>query len=836
MKKKSIDKNYLIIIAFCLILLFLVIPDNHLFGSATDWVSQHIIFPDYFRKLFYSTHNLFPNFSMALGAGQNIYNFSYYGLLNPIILLSYLLPFVTMKNYIIGANIILYILFGLTSYYFFKDKFANKKTSLLVTILLLCAGPVIYHFHKHFMFVDYLPFLMMGLVGVDRYFSKNKTTLLIVSIFLVIMTSYYYSFCALVTILIYAIYVYLGKYNKIHKDIFKILIPIIIGILLSSILILPTLYVLVTGRSVNNTNKLLRLLMLSIPNFSFSALLYSSYSLGMSVIAILAILFNINDKNKNKRFLAITLLTIVISPLCVYILNGTLYSRPKILIPLLPLVGLTLGDFINKLVNKEIPFKDILLAIISIGGASIITYIYHNTINPVLYVDLIVMLLIIYLYDKDYTNKKILITIFMLIALTITFYNNKTDIYVRDDNKQKLYKTEEMTKDIKDVLAKEKDVVRFNNLDNTLDNVNEIYVTDYNQDSVYSSISNKLYKDFYRKTFKNALSYRNNLVMAQSSDILFQMFMGVKYIYTDSGMAPVGYKKISNDVYENTNVMPIFYGISDITNTKLFNKLTYPYNIDTLFNSVVVDDKTNRDVTSNIVSSNLRYDVKESKNINVVDKNTYLQIKSKDYGYLVIDTDNNLDKNILVVNIKLRNTPDCSKGDLAITINGITNVLTCKEWIYKNNNKTFHYVISSNIKDNKLIVRFKKGTYNISNIDVYSISYSKIVKSKNKLSHFNLKKKDTEGNISGSINMGKNGYFVTTIPYDKGFSCYVDGVKVKTVVVNKAFLGFKLLAGKHNIKITYQAPYFKLGVMGSLIGLLLLLISILSDIKKRIDG
>ena len=50
------------------------------FGANMDWISQHSVIPDYFRKQFYETGNLFPEFAMNLGGGQNIYNYSYYGL------------------------------------------------------------------------------------------------------------------------------------------------------------------------------------------------------------------------------------------------------------------------------------------------------------------------------------------------------------------------------------------------------------------------------------------------------------------------------------------------------------------------------------------------------------------------------------------------------------------------------------------------------------------------------------------------------------------------------------------------------------------------------------
>ena len=75
------------------ILFFLMkISGGYLAGSETDWLSQHIVFPEYFRQRFYETGNLFPDFAMEIGGGQNIYNFGYYGLYNPLYLLSYLLP------------------------------------------------------------------------------------------------------------------------------------------------------------------------------------------------------------------------------------------------------------------------------------------------------------------------------------------------------------------------------------------------------------------------------------------------------------------------------------------------------------------------------------------------------------------------------------------------------------------------------------------------------------------------------------------------------------------------------------------------------------------------
>ena len=72
---------------------------------------------------------------------------------------------------------------------------------------------------------------------------------------------------------------------------------------------------------------------------------------------------------------------------------------------------------------------------------------------------------------------------------------------------------------------------------------------------------------------------------------------------------------------------------------------------------------------------------------------------------------------------------------------------------------------------------------------------------------FRVDKEQTKGNlIQGRIKSQKDGMFITSIPFDKGFEMTIDGVKVKCEKVNKAFLGFHLEAGKHKIRILYHAP------------------------------
>ena len=173
-------------------------------------------------------------------------------------------------------------------------------------------------------------------------------------------------------------------------------------------------------------------------------------------------------------------------------------------------------------------------------------------------------------------------------------------------------------------------------------------------------------------------------------------------------------------------------------------------------------------------------------------------------------------------------------------INNAKNKLTCKDWKYQNNNYIFDYVLSSNKPIEKLDIEFKKGNYQISNIEAYTLDYQKVKSINTTIDPFEVDMKKTSGDvISGNINVTSDGYFVLNIPYDIGFRIKVDGKSVDYEKVNKAFIGFKIAKGEKNIEITYQAPFQKQGIALSLSGVIMSIIIFLFEKKKatnKIDG
>ena len=79
---------YLFLTAFTCFVCWYFVGRHGMFASTVDWISQHSVIPDYFRRQFYQTKELFPEFAAGIGGGQNIYHFAYYGLYHPMILFS----------------------------------------------------------------------------------------------------------------------------------------------------------------------------------------------------------------------------------------------------------------------------------------------------------------------------------------------------------------------------------------------------------------------------------------------------------------------------------------------------------------------------------------------------------------------------------------------------------------------------------------------------------------------------------------------------------------------------------------------------------------------------
>ena len=826
-KHKNDIINILTLIIISLVTILVLVNFTNFFGSKKDWISQHVMFPDYLRKLFYDTGDIFPNFAFNLGGGQNIYNISYYGLFNPIILISYLLPFVSMITYIQFSMIICLIVSIILMYYFLRRRF-DLKVSFVSTLLFLTSGCFIY-----IMFVDYMPFLLMALIGVDKYFDKKKISLLVISIFLMILTSYYFSVVGLVCVLLYGIFRYIEdkRNDKItvkdfFKEGFKFIFVMLIPVLLSCFLLLPTAYSLLDGRTA--TNKSISLFELFIPNFDVSNTLYSAYSLGLSAIFIIALIYGIITKKREVKVISIIFSILLVFPVFDYIFNGGMYLNGKAFIPMLPIAILIIGYFLKNVFNNKNKLKISIIISLIVAIINLLVFLYKEESLCLLFVVDMVLLVIVILISFKLEKKYVLYIYLGIISLIIAIPTNFSDIFVTKE----FYDTldyEETSDKVQWVLDRDNSFYRMSDQSVKLDKSNKIYDIDYYTGSIYSSLSNSYYKDFYNNLINNEFIYRSYGMLTGNNNIFYNFYMGNKYLLNSSNNM-LGYKKIADGIYSNEDVLPIGYSTSKIMSLDEYNSLSYYEKLDAYLNYAIVDGDYSDSYVKKVKDYVPDYNVLESKNLSIEDDNGKYFIKASKDNKLVVKLNNVSESDILLLRFKMLYNNKCSEDDSYITINGVSNKLSCRRWKYHNNNYKFEYSLSGDT----LEITFSEGKFRLTDFDMALYDYNDLVSINDEISPFVIDRDKTKGDvIEGSIDVKEDGYFKLSIPYDKGFEVYVDGEKTPYEVVNKSFVGFKINEGNHNIKLVYVSPLFKEGLIVSCVGLVLFVGTVIYYKKKK---
>lgn len=90
---------------------------------------------------------------------------------------------------------------------------------------------------------------------------------------------------------------------------------------------------------------------------------------------------------------------------------------------------------------------------------------------------------------------------------------------------------------------------------------------------------------------------------------------------------------------------------------------------------------------------------------------------------------------------------------------------------------------------------------------------------------------DTE--VQGIIEVEENGVMMTSIPYDPGWSVWVDGVQMETQEVKECFLGVRLTEGTHEIVLRYFPQGLKAGMLLTAISILVIAGLYLLEQKKK---
>ncbi len=254
---KKIQQNVYVIYTILFIIIVGVIfsiffINNKTFIWQADGLKQHFIilkdFHKVLREFISNPSNGLDLFSWKMGLGMDVIGqYSYYVLGDPFAYLSLLFPTQSLEI-VYSCLIILRLYFiGIAFIQYAKYHQNPNQNILLGAILYTFSSFALFAGVRHPYFLNAMILFPFLLLGVDKLLKENKKVPLTAWVAISAISNYYFFYMHTIMLVIYAIIRYLCEYRKEGvKHFFRKLgsgiLIYVIGILIASIILLPTIY------------------------------------------------------------------------------------------------------------------------------------------------------------------------------------------------------------------------------------------------------------------------------------------------------------------------------------------------------------------------------------------------------------------------------------------------------------------------------------------------------------------------------------------------------------------------------------------------------------------
>lgn len=825
------------------ILLAAVIPPGYVYGSNTDWLSQHVTLAETIRNACLDQHTLLPSW-IGLGGGSNGYQFAYYGFLRPDILIGCLLPQIPMADIVITYMTAVFLSSVLLCFIWLKSESIAPGLAWFGAILFMTAG-CLFHLHRQIMFVNYLPFLLLAFLCI----RKKRWKWVPLCMLMICLSSFYFAVSAFAAA---GWYWYRTEGKRFWKESFlKRYLPCAaLAVGMAAALLIPTGLVLLEHHRSSSGNGISTLLELFCPNPVFNNLLFNEYGMGLTLICFYSILAGLRSGEIRKDSLLFLLSGLF--GIFSYVLNGMLYARPKILIPFMPLVIL----HCIRVTRLYITHEAVSGCEVSISTSHVRSDLPRLTVPPLWPFAVILPVSLLWISQEQFpwimAELGILFCLCLLARLKASDHPAALLGYLRSSYAFSpirriasplcilllliapvgMYFTTAGTND----WVKQKDLFagftarelkgvdfdprwHYDSMLSPLNSANELN-TGQIRSTMYSSVTNAKYSELYYDTLMTPVRINNRVALLTSPNPFMLQLLGVRYLETSAGQIPAGYHVIrkSGDAVlaENENVLPSVYFTDDTIPQEWFDKQDAYDQLDLITRKTVVDDPL-RTATGTVTpdAESFKNDI-DSTRMRTYEPELSLSESAESSGLpdgltvsrakdgweitsdrnctLTLDINNPLPGNIVLCQFRVTNQ---TFNAVVIDINGIRNKLSGMFAPYPNGNNNFHYQFATDNDSGveRLEITFSKGHYRLTDIQwrLYDSS-------------FLHEKKFTPLTDSGTVTASVSGYLATSVPMQNGLEILVDGRPADLVRVNKAFAGVHLEKGTHTIEMHFTPP------------------------------
>ncbi len=787
---KTIKKNKYYLLAFLtpmLIFLIVLLCKGVFLGktlTTSDLGSQHLPMMEYLRNLLHHKA-LFP-YTLGKGLGGSMYGAFFFTLSNPLNLLVYF--FEDVDAFITILIIIKIGLCGLTMFTYLHHQ--NKYPDLFAYTFSIAYALMGYNitYYVNFMWLDSVIMAPLVLLGIQKIFYHNKDGLYIITLLLTLLLNYYTGYMVTLFSCLYFLYLTYINSDKGHfiKDNYKkigrfLFITLLIG-LMTMFIILPLAYEAMNFTRVDGSIKWVNVNFLSLfasqtigfsnfvnPLNYYGFLIYA----GMVMVPLVVYYFSSSTVSKREKVATFLMYLAFLLPIIIVPLNALwhLFTFPQgfnyrySFLAILFTLIIALKSFKTMDGNpRSIKLFYIIFTIVSFSLIYVTskTPEYYLYLTPLKVVATLILLLInCYLVIKKKRNA-ILVLLVLELVLNLTWVAKESPLA----NKSKYYSVKDQGKEINSICPNDMrcETTYKNSLNNSL-------MGNYNGITVFLSSMNRKPIDFLLRV--HDIGAESNYTNYNYSDMMLETFLGVKYLAVSQKI--IGYDLIKD------------YKVSDQTIYILKNPyaLSLGYTVSSKiknYQSSLMGFYYLDDILKTLSDTEESYLIKLP--IQKVDDKTYEIDKDKKYPYIYIvslKAPNNLDED------------NTYSGD--------------------------KYGIIYDRSDDKITLTYDDE---IDKLEAYSVNLTK-------LDHFFdgrdrlIIDKQTGNMIEGHIDANSNSPLLTTIPYEKGWTVYVDNKKVTHYEVLDTFIAIDLSKGNHKITLKYEVPGLKVGVFISLFSMAILM-------------
>lgn len=817
MKKR---KFYILAFLIPLVIFFLIsLIANHIpFGEYIyNYFDSYVQYPAFLTETIRSIKS--GSFYTLLGGfGTDFYNIRTLYMNSPLNILFLLFK---QENLYIFYTILIYLRIGLASITFGvylnsrdDNKYSFKK--LIFSIIYSLSSFMIVN-SQHIMWMDSYILLPLIILGIDKILAGKSAKTYIIFLSLAILINYYIGYMLCIFVLLYFIKESFILKNKNKKIYLNFIISSIFSALIGMVVILPALYSLLSGRghtfSLTSLFGYSKFSLFTIPfnlspasylvidNFlDGSALIYCSLA-----VVVLNILFYFNKSlSKRERITNLVFTLFFVLSFSFYLIDFSwnLFQEPiwyshryafVFAFFLLTIAYESMGKIDKVNVSSKTKIAIIIVFVLfTIGSFSWKFLGQHLPDYYVIY--LLIGLITFSLYLLLYNTKaqKLLLCLLLLEVSLNTYEILKTNSFVTLSEAKANLKKKDNYESFEDI-----NKVRLVNLNGNND---DSLLYGYNGVSLFSSIYNYELGEFLTNklgVFDNTNDI--NRIDSYSYNPAILSLFGVKYMEGQSDY----YKEISYGFYENENVLPLIFTVPKSFKKLELVDLAYFSNIEKIY-SVLAQEEVKLFYDINPISQN------KNKNEGKI------EFKVLHDGLLYINANNNLKY------YNGRKNTRKTYNEYEIIINGDK---------YKKP-KDF----DNNIKVSKGDIIILEFIFNTKEIDYNMIKvfdneeFARIVKKiKKEISSLEIiSSKDV---LEGNIAVNKDTLLFLSIPYGKGFKIYVDDKIVSYERLLDSFIGIDLESGKHKVVVKYITPYFKEGLVLSIVGVIVSIIYLCKENK-----